>query len=77
MPTWMLGLSSGSCVLQRGMLRKALLSEGGEEIYWLVLRESCSYLVEVVTTLPKFSSSSANGVAAPGDGHSRNAQPGP
>lgn len=32
----------------------ALLSEGGEQLYWLVLRESCSYLVEVVTTLPKF-----------------------
>ena len=39
------------------ILRKALLSEGGGEIYWLVLRESCSYLVEVVTTLPRFSSS--------------------
>ena len=38
------------------ILPKALLSEGGEQIYWLVLRESCSYLVEVVTTLPKFSS---------------------
>lgn len=40
----------------RAVLRNALLSEGGEEIYWLVLRECCSYLVEVVTTLPKFSS---------------------
>ena len=38
------------------ILPKALLSEGGEQIYWLVLRESCAYLVEVVTTLPKFSS---------------------
>jgi hypothetical protein len=38
------------------ILPKALLSGGGEQIYWLVLRESCSYLVEVVTTLPKFSS---------------------
>ena len=38
------------------ILPNALLSEGGEEIYWLVLRESCSYLVEVVTTFPKFSS---------------------
>ena len=37
-------------------LRNALLSEGGEEIYGLVLRECCSYLVEVVTSLPKFSS---------------------
>lgn len=36
------------------VLRQALLSEGGEQIYWLVLRESCAYLVEVVTTLPKF-----------------------
>ena len=40
----------------RQVLRKALLSEGGAEIYWLVLRESCSYLVEVLTTLPNFSS---------------------
>jgi hypothetical protein len=40
----------------RMVLRNALLSEGGEEIYWLVLRECCAYLVEVVTTLPKFSS---------------------
>jgi len=40
----------------RRVLRAALLSEGGEEIYWLVLRECCAYLVEVVTTLPKFSS---------------------
>ena len=40
----------------RTVLRTALLSEGGEEIYWLVLRECCAYLVEVVTTLPKFSS---------------------
>lgn len=40
----------------RTVLRHALLSEGGEEIYWLVLRECCAYLVEVVTTLPKFSS---------------------
>ena len=38
------------------ILPKALLSEGGGQVYWLVLRESCSYLVEVVTTLPKFSS---------------------
>jgi hypothetical protein len=36
------------------VLRQALLSEGGEQVYWLVLRESCAYLVEVVTTLPKF-----------------------
>lgn len=36
------------------VLRQALLAEGGEQIYWLVLRESCAYLVEVVTTLPKF-----------------------
>lgn len=36
------------------VLRQALLSEGGEQIYRLVLRESCAYLVEVVTTLPKF-----------------------
>ncbi len=39
------------------ILRKALLSADGEGIYWLVLRESCSYLVEVVTTLPRYSSS--------------------
>lgn len=39
------------------ILRKALLSKDGEGIYWLVLRESCSYLVEVVTTLPRYSSS--------------------
>jgi NACHT domain len=38
------------------VLRGALLSEGGEQIYRLVLHESCSYLVEVVTTLPKFGS---------------------
>lgn len=38
------------------VLRNALLSEGGEQVYWLVVRESCSYLVEVVTTLPKFQS---------------------
>jgi NACHT domain len=36
------------------VLAQALLSEGGEQVYWLVLRESCAYLVEVVTTLPKF-----------------------
>jgi hypothetical protein len=36
------------------VLRSALLSEGGTEVYWLVLRESCAYLVEVVTTLPRF-----------------------
>lgn len=36
------------------VLCQALLAEGGEQIYWLVLRESCAYLVEVVTTLPKF-----------------------
>jgi hypothetical protein len=40
----------------RQVQQKALLSEGGQEIYWLVLRESCSYLVEVVTTLPRFTS---------------------
>ena len=40
----------------RLILPGALLSEGAGEIYWLVLRESCSYLVEVVTTLPRFSS---------------------
>ena len=40
----------------RLILPKALLSEGAGEIYWLVLRESCSYLVEVVTTLPRFTS---------------------
>jgi hypothetical protein len=34
--------------------RRALLSMGGEQVYWLVLRESCAYLVEVVTTLPRF-----------------------
>ena len=39
----------------RPVLSRALLSEGGEQVYWLVLRESCSYLVEVVTTLPRFS----------------------
>jgi hypothetical protein len=38
------------------VLRSALLGEGGEQVYWLVLRESCSYLVEVVTALPKFQS---------------------
>jgi NACHT N-terminal Helical domain 1/NACHT domain len=38
------------------VLPKALLGEGGEQVYSLILRESCSYLVEVVTTLPKFSS---------------------
>jgi NACHT N-terminal Helical domain 1 len=37
------------------VLSRASLSEGGEQVYWLVLRESCSYLVEVVTTLPRFS----------------------
>jgi NACHT domain len=37
-------------------LAQALLSEGGAEVFWLFLRESCSYLVEVVTTLPKFQS---------------------
>jgi hypothetical protein len=36
------------------VLDKALLSGGGESVYWLVLRESCAYLVEVVTTLPRF-----------------------
>lgn len=41
----------------RGILAKALLGGDGEEIYWLVLRESCSYLVEVVTTLPRYTSS--------------------
>ena len=39
----------------RAVLARALLSEGGEQVYRLVLRESCSYLVEVVTTLPRFS----------------------
>jgi hypothetical protein len=38
------------------VLRGALLSEGGEQVYRLVLREACSYLVEVVTSLPKFQS---------------------
>lgn len=36
--------------------REVLLSGSGEGIFWLVLRESCAYLVEVVTTLPKFQS---------------------
>lgn len=36
------------------VLRQALLADGAERIYWLVLREACAYLVEVVTTLPKF-----------------------
>ena len=55
--TWTPGWSSGSCVPPPGWCcANALLSEGGEEIYRLVLRECCAYLVEVVTTLPKFSS---------------------
>jgi hypothetical protein len=38
------------------VLAQTLLSEGGTGIFWLLLREACSYLVEVVTTLPKFQS---------------------
>jgi hypothetical protein len=36
------------------VLSAATLSDGGEQVYWLVLRESCAYTVEVITTLPKF-----------------------
>jgi NACHT domain len=38
------------------VLARSLLSEGGTEVYRLVRRESCSYLVEVVTSLPVFTS---------------------
>jgi NACHT domain len=36
------------------VLRNALLSSDAEELYLILLRKSCSYLVEIVTTLPKF-----------------------
>jgi NACHT N-terminal Helical domain 1/NACHT domain len=36
------------------VLSQVWLSQDGEEVFRLVLRESCAYLVEVVTTLPKF-----------------------
>jgi hypothetical protein len=38
------------------ILIEATLSASSEQLYWLVLRESCAYLVEVVTTLPRFES---------------------
>ncbi len=37
-----------------GVLKRAALSEGAEGLYWLLLRESCAYLMEVVTTFPSF-----------------------
>ena len=35
-------------------LKEALLSQNAEGFFWLLLRESCAYLVEVVTTFPSF-----------------------
>jgi len=40
--------------IARSILKEALLSERSEELYWLLLRESCAYLVEVVTAFPSF-----------------------
>ena len=40
----------------RVILARQWLSQGGDQMYWLILRESCAYLVEVITTLPKFQS---------------------
>lgn len=37
-----------------GVLRRASLAAGGVELYRLVLRESCDYLVEAATTFPQF-----------------------
>jgi NACHT domain len=37
-----------------GVLKRAALSASSEELYRLLLRESCAYLVEVVTTFPSF-----------------------
>lgn len=36
------------------VLHNALLSRDGEELYQIALRKSCSYLVEIVATLPRF-----------------------
>ena len=36
------------------VLREALLNEKGEQCYSLILRESCSYSVELVSTLPSY-----------------------
>src|SRR5262249_49666685 len=36
------------------VLRDALLSEKGEKCYSLILRESCSYALELVSTLPHY-----------------------
>ena len=35
-------------------LRTAVLSAAGEQMYTFLLRESCAYLVETITTLPRF-----------------------
>lgn len=37
-----------------GVMKRAVLSAGAEGLYWLLLRESCAYVVEVVTTFPSF-----------------------
>lgn len=36
------------------ILRRALLSESGEHFYDLLLRESCTYALELVSTLPRY-----------------------
>ncbi|MFI6322365.1 NACHT domain-containing protein [Nonomuraea sp. NPDC050556] len=42
----------------REVLGRARLSSGGVELYRLVLRESCDYLVEAATTFPQFQAES-------------------
>jgi hypothetical protein len=39
------------------VLSNALLSEGATELYGILLRESCAYIVEVMTSLPNFQAS--------------------
>ena len=44
--------------VQDVVLQEALLSEGAEELYKRTLEMSCRYLVEIVTTLPRFEADS-------------------
>jgi hypothetical protein len=39
------------------LLRRAALSRDGQALYDLLLRESCTYVVEIVTALPRFEAS--------------------
>jgi hypothetical protein len=56
----------------RAVLREALLSPSAEELYRLVLRESCAYLVESATTFPDFQATALQELLRRGTGLAEN-----